>query len=82
MAKKLLFIILLLAVAGGASAQKKRPWCKPFYDAEPYHFGFAFSLGQMSFSISHSDEFNLLDTFSIRDNILLPLIKRLEGNGS
>ena len=69
MAKKLLFIILLLAVAGGASAQKKRPWCKPFYDAEPYHFGFAFSLGQMSFSISHSDEFNHFEPEPDKDTV-------------
>ncbi|MBO4603629.1 MAG: PorT family protein [Salinivirgaceae bacterium] len=63
MAKKLIFIFILVgAVAGSVSAQKKRPWRDPFYDAEPYHFGFAFSLGKTSFAISHSDTFNQLDT--------------------
>lgn len=63
MLKRLLLIFTLICtMVCSASAQKKRPWCKPFYDAEPYHFGFAFSLGQMSFSISHSDAFNTLDT--------------------
>lgn len=63
MVKRLsLIFLLILVVAGGVSAQKKKPWCKPFYDAEPYHFGFAFSLGKTSFCVSHSDEFNTLDT--------------------
>lgn len=63
MAKRLLLIfVLVLAVAGGATAQKKRPWCKPFYDAEPYHFGFAFSLGKAGFCASYSEAFNKLDT--------------------
>lgn len=63
MAKKLILIFILICTfVGGVSAQKKRPWRDPFYDAEPYHFGFAFSLGKMGFSISHSDIFNSLDT--------------------
>lgn len=63
MAKKLILILVLtFAVASGAVAQKKRPWCKPFYDAEPYHFGFAFSLGKSGFCVSYSGEFNNLDT--------------------
>ncbi len=63
MAKKiLLFTILILTLSGSVFAQRKRPWRAPFYDAEPYHFGFAFSLGKMDFAISHSDTFNALDT--------------------
>ena len=83
MAKKLLIIFLLIfAVAGGASAQKKRPWCKPFYDAEPYHFGFAFSLGQMSFSISHSDEFSQRDPdYSVENKYKIDTVYSIEYSG-
>lgn len=63
MIKKItLIVLILLAGFANAEAQKKKAWHKPFYDAEPYHFGFSFSLGRMGFVINHSDEFNRLDT--------------------
>jgi len=62
MAKKVLLLVVMTVLSCSVFAQKKRPWRDPFYDAEPYHFGFAFSLGKMGFSVSHSDTFNALDT--------------------
>jgi hypothetical protein len=53
--KKLIFIMLMLPLA--LFAQKSKVWNKPLYDAYPYHFGFAFNLGVLDFSVKHSDYF-------------------------
>lgn len=62
MIKKVFLLALIVALTNCVSAQKKRPWVTPLYDGEPYHFGFAFSLGKMGFVVDHSDNFNALDT--------------------
>lgn len=56
MRRKKLFVILLMLPLG-LFAQKNQAWNKPLYDAYPYHFGFAFNLGVLDFSMKHSDYF-------------------------
>ncbi len=63
--KKLRFniLILILAVIPFVSnAQKKKVWNKPLYDNYPYHFGFAFGVGMLDFSVNHSMDFAKSDT--------------------
>ncbi len=54
-------ILLLLLIPATIFAQKAKVWNKPLYDSYRYHFGFAFSLGVLDFSVDHSDDFNNLD---------------------
>lgn len=51
-----LLLILLFPLL--LSAQKSKVWNKPLYDAYPYHFGFAFYLGTLDFSVDHSALFD------------------------
>jgi hypothetical protein len=66
MMKKIIFFVFLVLIVTGVNAQKKKAWNKPFYDSYPYHFGFAFTMGELDFSVKHADNFNTLDSvFSI-----------------
>lgn len=58
--KRIIFIFILFPLC--VMGQKSRVWNKPLYDSYPYHFGFAFSLGILDFSVIHSPEFNNFDT--------------------
>jgi hypothetical protein len=62
------FLILIIAVLATAQvfSQKKQAWNKPFYDSYPYHFGFAFTFGELDYSVKHASYFSQLDSvFSI-----------------
>jgi hypothetical protein len=53
--RKVFIILLLLPLS--LYSQKSKVWNKPLYDAYPFHFGFAFTLGVLDFSVTHSDYF-------------------------
>jgi hypothetical protein len=64
--RKISLYILLFLLITAASAQDKKAWNKPFYDSYPYHFGFAFTLGELDFSVKYANDFNTNDSvFSI-----------------
>lgn len=64
--RKISLYILSFLLITAASAQDKKAWNKPFYDSYPYHFGFAFTLGELDFSVKHANDFNTNESvFSI-----------------
>lgn len=62
MKRKNVILLLMFLLPFSLFAQKKKLWNKPLYDAYPYHFGFAFSLGILDFSVDHSLDFAHSDT--------------------
>lgn len=61
--RKLFFILLLFPLV--LSAQKSKVWNKPLYDAYRYHFGFAFNVGLLDFSVIHAKDFASSPVYSV-----------------
>ena len=57
MMNRKLIVFLLVIFPSILWAQKQMAWNKPLYDAYPYHFGFAFTVGELDYSVSFSDAF-------------------------
>ena len=54
--RTILFIVII-SFPTVIVAQKSKPWHKPLYDMDKFHYGFAFSAGVMDFSVSYADKF-------------------------
>jgi len=57
-----IFLLCLLFLSAGASAQKKKPMNRSWYDEKPVHFGFSIGFNTMDFRVTPDQDYYAADS--------------------